>query len=48
LENSKTDLAYLHKTKKHLTKDKEELEQELETLKKTFQIKEERIMDLDG
>ena len=29
LENSKTDLAYLHKSKKHLTADKDSLEQEL-------------------
>jgi regulator of replication initiation timing len=36
LENTKTDLAYLHKVKKSLINEKEVLETELEMLKKKF------------
>jgi hypothetical protein len=45
LENTKTDLAYIHKSKKILTGEKETAEKELEILNKDFAYKEEKAED---
>lgn len=45
LENTKTDLAYIHKSKKQVTNDKENVEKELESVKKTLSLKEEKVED---
>ena len=47
LENTKTELAYLHKSKKHLTVEKEGLEKELAAVQKSVQMKDDRITDIE-
>lgn len=45
LENTKTDLAYLHKVKKGLTNDKDVMEKEIETLRRKVHQREESVED---
>lgn len=47
LENSKTDLAFLHKQKVSWVQDREIMEKEVETLKKKIQQREAEFGDKD-
>jgi len=44
-ENTKTDLAYLHKVKKGLTTEKEAVEKDVELMKKRISQKEDDLAD---